>query len=64
MKRYFSNVPKSSVGSHSIEQPVQTPNENTLSENVELTSNLDEIELIKMTLLVIRDYVSRLKVLM
>ena len=45
MKRYFSNVPKSSVGSHSIEQPVQTPNENTLSENVELTSNLDEIEI-------------------
>ena len=45
MKRYFSSVPKSSVGSHSIEQPVQTPNANTLSENVELTSNLDEIEI-------------------
>ena len=45
MKRYFSNVPKSSVGSHGIEQPVQTPNANTLSENVELTSNLDEIEI-------------------
>ena len=45
MKRYFSNVPKRSVGSHSIEQPVQTPNANTLSENVELTSNLDEIEI-------------------
>ena len=45
MKRYFSNVPKSSVGSHSIEQSVQTPNANTLSENVELTSNLDEIEI-------------------
>ena len=45
MKGYFSNVPKSSVGSHSIEQLVQTPNANTLSENVELTSNLDEIEI-------------------
>ena len=45
MKRYFSNVPKSSVGSHSIEQPVQTPNANTLSENVELMSNLDEIKI-------------------
>ena len=45
MKIYFSSVPKSSVGSHSIEQPVQTPNANTLSENVELTSNLDEIEI-------------------
>ena len=45
MKRYFSNVPKSLVGSHSIEQPIQTPNANTLSENVELTSNLDEIEI-------------------
>ena len=45
MKIYFSNVPKRLVGSHSIEQPVQTPNENTLSENVELTSNLDEIEI-------------------
>ena len=45
MKRYFSNVPKSSVGSHSIEQPVQTPNENILSENVEFTRNLDEIEI-------------------
>ena len=44
MKRYFSNVLKSLVGSHSIEQPVQTPNANTLSENVELMSNLDEIE--------------------
>ena len=44
MKRYFSNVPKSSVGSHSIEQPVQTLNANTLSE-VELMSNLDEIEI-------------------
>ena len=45
MKRYFSNVPKSSVGSHSIEQPVQTPNANTLSKNVEFMSNLDEIEI-------------------
>ena len=45
MKRYFSNVPKSSVGSHSFEQPIQTPSANTLSENVELTSNLDEIEI-------------------
>ena len=45
MKRYFSNVPKSSTGSYSIEQPVQTPNANTLSKNVELTSNLDEIEI-------------------
>ena len=45
MKRYFSNVPKSSVGSRSIEQPVQTPNANTLSENVEFMSNLDEIEI-------------------
>ena len=45
MKIYFSNVPKSSVRPHSIEQPVQTPNTNTLSENVELMSNLDEIEI-------------------
>ena len=45
MKRYFSNAPKSSVGSHIIEQPIQTPKANTLSENVELTSNLDEIEI-------------------
>ena len=45
MKRYFSNVPKSSVGLHSIEQPIQTPNANTLSKNVELISNLDEIEI-------------------
>ena len=30
---------------HSIEQSVQTPNANTLSENVELMSNLDEIEI-------------------
>ena len=45
MKRYFSNVSKSSVESHSIEQLVQTPNANTLSENVELMSNLDEIEI-------------------
>ena len=45
MKRYFSNMTKSSVGSHSIEQPVQTPKANTLSENVELMSNLDEIEI-------------------
>ena len=45
MKIYFSNVPKSSVESHSIEQTVQSPNANSLSENVELTSNLDEIEI-------------------
>ena len=45
MKIYFSNVPKSSVGSHSIEQPVQTSNANTLSDNFELMSNLDEIEI-------------------
>ena len=30
---------------HSIEQSVQTPNANTLSENIELMSNLDEIEI-------------------
>ena len=43
MEKYFSKRPRSSVESHSVEQPLQTPDANILNTNVEVEINPDEV---------------------
>ena len=45
MEKYFSKRPRSSVESHSVDQPPQTLDENILDKNVEVEINPDEVEI-------------------
>ena len=45
MEKYFSKRPRSSVESHSVDQPPQTLDENILNKNVEVEINPDEVEI-------------------
>ena len=45
MEKYFSKRRRSSVESHSVEQPPQSVDANILNNNVELDVNRNEVEI-------------------